>query len=428
MPASSSSERDFLSGLSDAQRRGLFAAMLVGIYVALFWVTGGLSDVPYQDEIHFAETATLFAGEFPPSLEQLRSYPEVITPLAFVLWGRLQAWTGDVLFSGRLLNMLISASLLLLVAMRRGKQGTTPILAALGILLCPYFLPLSATLYTDVLAATLGVLGTRFHVRGHHWLGCLFLVLAIATRQYMVAVPSAIAAWALWRILQGERCWSELCAGGLAAATLLGWFAFFGGLAPPAGMDYWIPRYPAPMTNAFDFRFAYGLYFLACIGAYFVVIEAVLFRRPVEWRGFLAPRSLALAAGLLVMFALFPPLYEDRVQGALERATLSLLPHSIADTGRLAIFFALAWLACQRFTRRIDLAFCLIAVNTVLMLKAQLSWDKYAFPVLLILWFLKSESLLAGDALPSPAPSGKDLLPPAGRKEAGTAPAEQAAI
>ena len=31
----------------------------------------------------------------------------------------------------------------------------------------------------------------------------------------------------------------------------------------------WLPPYPAPMSNAFSFLVAYGLYFLACIGLYF---------------------------------------------------------------------------------------------------------------------------------------------------------------
>jgi len=370
-----------------------FALLLLITLAVALAAADGLRFAPVKDEVFFIEATRHFSQQFPPSIEQLRSYSVMQTPLAFVVWGQLGHLTGDALSSGRLLNVLLVVAMLSLVALRSGDRRDERLLAAIGLLGYPYLLGVGVHLYTDVPAAFLVLAGSCAHVRGRRVLGFVLFVLAIATRQYMVAVPAAIAAWEWTQSLRGGRGgWARGAVAALAAATLLGWFAFFGGLAPQPGENRWIPGYPAPMMQAGSFMLDYGLYFLAGLGAYIVLPELVLFGNFPRWRSLATPRNAALAVGLLVFFIISPP----RDGGALYRALRLVFSPGVADGPRLVILYGLALLAVTRFTQQLDLAFWIVAANFVLMQKTQLPWDKYYMPVIAVLWFLKAEGMLEG--------------------------------
>jgi hypothetical protein len=364
--------------------------ILIALAIALP-AASGLRFAPVKDEVYFLEATHHFSQHFSPSIEQLQSYSVMQTPLAFLVWALLGRLTGDALFSGRLLNLVLVVAMLSLVALRRGDRGDQRLLAAVGLVAYPYLLGIGVHLYTDVPAAFLALAGTWAHLRGRRAVGFVLFALAIATRQYMVAIPAAIAAWEWTGSLRGERSgWLRGGVAALAAATLLGWFAVFGGLAPHPGEDRWIPGYPAPMLHAGVFMLDYGLYFLAGLGAYFVVPELLLFRDRRRWRSVATLTHAALAVGLLVLFMISPP----KDGGVLYRAVRLVIPNGVADGPRMAIFYGLALLAVVRFARRLDLAFWIVAINFLLMLKTQLPWDKYYLPVIAVLWFLKAEGML----------------------------------
>ena len=65
-----------------------------------------------------------------------------MTPLALVIWGELDYVTGDGLFYGRLLNFALTLAMTLLVAFCAPRDWPRPALAAIGLLLFPYTLPL----------------------------------------------------------------------------------------------------------------------------------------------------------------------------------------------------------------------------------------------------------------------------------------------
>lgn len=372
-------------------RRAVFAVVLTLTLATAFAIGHGLRFAPVKDEVYFLEAAHFFSGGFPPTLDQLRSYPVMQTPLAFVVWGQIEHLGGDPLFTGRLLNLALAAAIVCLVAFRRGDPSPERLLASVGLLAYPYLFGLGIHLYTDVPAAFLALLGVWAYLRGRSVLAFASLTLAIATRQYLVAVPVALVAWECTRSARGEaRRWSQGGCVALAAATLLGWFAVFGGLAPKIGEARWLPGYPAPMKEPMNFMIDYGLYFLAAIGAYVVLPEAILFRRRPCWRALATRRSAALAAGLFVLFALFPP----ASGGLLDRAARLVLAPVAADAGRIALFYGLALLAVVRFTQRLDLAFWIVAVHFALSMKMQLPWDKYYMPAIVVLWFLRAEGML----------------------------------
>lgn len=372
------------------------AVLLVAIFALAIGASGWLVAEPVKDEDHFLESARRFRGSFPPSLEQLRDYPEVINPLAFVLWGQLDRLTGNGLVAGRALNALLAAVVVAAIAFRRGRTDRTRLFAALGLLAFPYFLGLGVRLYTDVMAACIAFFGARLHLRGRPWPALALFVAAIATRQYMVAVPASLAAWELDRTLRGDaRHWREAILTAIAAATLLGWIAFFGGLGPKPGIERWTPSYPAPMFEARLFIVEYALYYLACLGGYFVVPEFALFVRRVDWRAFARRRNVWIALLLAALFAVFPPFFPNFPGGGFDRLVRLALPPGPGDVPRVALYWALACLACMRFAQRLDFAFFLVFVHAAMLTKTQLAWDKYMMPVLVLLWYLKADGRLA---------------------------------
>ena len=252
-------------------RRAWFV-LLALVYVVTFFVAERLAFEAVKDEKHFWESTQLLVGPFPPTKETLHAIPEVVTPLSFVIWGQLERVTGAGIFAPRLLNLLLSAAIVFSLAWRARDDDEVPMLAAIGVLSFPYHLALSVHLYTDVMAAFFVYLGFRaLESRRMVW-AAVALTAGVATRQYMVVFPAALAAQIAWEGWFGDRRrWRDAWPAIVAGLSLLGWFAFYGGLSSPAGLDRWIAPYPAPMMSAFDFMIEYGLYALACIGVYFVI-------------------------------------------------------------------------------------------------------------------------------------------------------------
>jgi hypothetical protein len=370
---------------------GLLAAIAL-VYGVTLVLADGLAFEPVKDERHFWSSSQLFAGPFPPDLETLRSYPEVVTPLALVVWGQLEHYTGDGMFAGRLLNWILSLWLIGLVTLGAGGRTRRAVMAAAGLAAFPYYMSLSVHLYTDLPALFLGVFGLHFHVRGRRSLAFLFFALAIATRQYLVLLPAAVAAYDLVGALRGDRTkWaSGLLAAG-AAATLLGWFAFYGGLAPAPGLAYWMPLFPAPMMEPLQFMVDYGLYALTGLAVYYVIPESILFPGAFDWRELRTPRA-AIWAGVVAVavVAVGHVLVGHEAGGPFGRAVRFALPGETLSPLRTAIFAVLAWVTIVRFSRRLDIHTWLVMGCFALSTKTQIPWEKYLLPTVGALWYLRS--------------------------------------
>jgi hypothetical protein len=149
----------------------------------------------------------------------------------------------------------------------------------------------------------------------------------------------------------------------------------------------------------------HGLYFLTCIGFYFVVVECILFRSITP---LLAPGrgAIAIAAAVTLLFLFFPPIENINppvpTMGYLDIAVRSVLP----APARVVLFWALAVVAVLRL-RPLSIGGLMLYANAVLLACAHVAWDKYALPMLATLWLLKSADRL-DEAEPAPAP---ELLP-----------------
>jgi len=377
-------------------RRALLALALLVPYAGALLYTGGLAFEPVNDEAQFWEQAAAFSEDWPPGATRLRVYEEPMTPLAFALWGGLESLHHGGIAAARLATLLASLAVLALIALQRPAvaQPAKPLLCAVGLLLFPYWIPMSVLVYTDVPATLFVVGGLLLYVRDRHVAGAVCFALAIATRQYMVTFPAAIVAWeglaALRSGVPRIRRWLPPL---LAVASLFGWFAFFGGFGPAPGLAKW-PRHTDALAAI---QPAYALYALAALGAYFVAVEFLLERR---WRS-LSLRvdrgtGFALLAATL-LFAVFTPYYPEEV-GPLNRTMAFVFgQEGLGAAVRIAILLALLLATVARFSP-LSLGAWVIAANAALMPLLYAPWEKYLLPTLAALWLLEATGALDREA------------------------------
>lgn len=373
--------------------RLLALAIFALAYVALFFVADGLQFEPTKDEVHFWPTSQYFAKNWPPDAEVLRSYRELNTPLPFIVYGALEHYTGAGIAACRGLNLLLSFLLVSVVLMKARGSDRRVIASVVGILSFPYFIGVSIHLYTDLIAAALAFAGIWCHRRSRYvWAGACF-TLAIASRQYMVAFPAAVFLDELRARWRSPRLALPLAMPALAVATLFGWYLFFGDFGPRGEIERQVISTAKPMR----LMPSYVLYFLAVVGAYFVIPEFILHRRKFDFSKRQVRWLLPAGALLALLFVFFPPLrnvdYGIPTMGFLDKAAHRVLP---ATWLRMAAYWWLAVLAILRF-RKLSLASLMVAINALLMLKAHIVWDKYALALFLVLWFLEADE--ASDAV-----------------------------
>jgi len=362
-----------------------FFAAVAAVFIALLVGFDFLRFPIRADELHFwPASVALFQNGY-PTIAQLQTYNELSTPLPFLIFGGLEHIFHGGIVVGRAVNMASSLAVLLIIG-ALGNFSLRALLCAAGLLLFPYFVLVGTHLYTDSLAVLCSVVGVALYLRGRQWGSAVCFVVSIACRQYIVAFPLAIFA----RELAGQiRCrrfaFGKLIAPAIATVSLAGWYVFFGDFAPKTALQ-------AQNVVAGRFYPEHGLYFLTCIGLYFVLLECVLFR---SVAGLLAPGfwALAMAVALAILFLFFPPIENINppvpTMGYLDIAARSVLP----TPARLALFWALAILAVLRL-RPLSTGGLMLYANAALLACAHLAWDKYALPMVATLWLLKSADRL----------------------------------
>src|SRR5438034_7573997 len=208
----------------------LFLAIAL-VYVLSFLFFQRLEFPLIWDERHFWQTTLHFSQSSIPDLERLRNYGELSTPLPFIMFGALEYFFKWGIFSGRLLNLVLSFMMTCLICLPARKTVKHSLLIGCAVLSCPYYLWLSSHLYTDIIASFFVLLGFWFYIRSQNVLSGLSFILAIASRQYMLAFPLAIAAFELFSARRaGPHVRIRWLAQLVASLSLVGWFLLFNGL------------------------------------------------------------------------------------------------------------------------------------------------------------------------------------------------------
>ena len=182
--------------LTQTHKKFLFLLSIIVLYIVLVSSLGFLK-VPCCtfDENFFWPTSLFFSEKPLLSLDDLRNYNELNTPFAFIVYGQLEYWFGQGIVAGRLLNLALSITMVLIIGWPTKEKGGRGFLCLIGLFLCPYYLWLSGWLYTEMIACFWVLMGLVGYVRRRYLWSSLAFVFAIATRQYMLAFPAAIATY-----------------------------------------------------------------------------------------------------------------------------------------------------------------------------------------------------------------------------------------
>lgn len=373
-------------------RSNYFALAFFALFYAAIYLVGDPQHAPLaRDELHFWPTSVYFSHRFPPTLEQLRSYTELSTPLPFVYFGLLEYLTHQGLWLGRLTNLLLSLACVLMVLFAGFRPATrVSFFSALLLFACPYYLGVATHLYTDAFALFFVLAALVAHSRGWFAVSACAFACAVSTRQYAVAFSLALCVWQISQSWGAKRVWKD--AGSwtsplVSVGVLMGWIIFFGGPAPAPA----IAEHALESTRTWSILPQNSGYFLACVGLYYVLPELLVFASARRALLQVSPR-FALAVVLLsaLFFAWYPPLgnsasYAFREMGYFDKA----LRVVFSDFFRVTVFYLFASLTVLRFSR-FELASLFLYANAAMLSKPLIAWDKYALPVLCVLWWIKA--------------------------------------
>src|SRR5262245_47428982 len=203
--SAATSPRGALATLGSLARGYRFSLVLTVFSFAALMAAVAPFAMPHEawgDEEHFVTTSILFGRHL--TLDTLRSYPELSTPLPFVvygLWGRL---LGFDLLTLRLLSPLIALAtyvMLHFVLHRWFEDGRIAFLGTLFVMLNPYMVGLSVFVFTDMI--TILAILVAFHgAWKEHWgryalaAGC-----ALLARQYAAFLVLSVCGWHGLRLL-----------------------------------------------------------------------------------------------------------------------------------------------------------------------------------------------------------------------------------
>ena len=418
--------------LSQSSARLLFFFGVSAVYAGLIVKWSGLNESPIWDEQNYWKASLFFSNHPLPTLQDLNNYGELNTPLPFIVFGAIERWFHLGIAAGRWLNVLLSLCIVSTIGWPRqakknnrqptDKRAAHMLLCLAGLLLCPYFLFVSGRLYTDIMACFWVLVGYMGYIHKRHALSNLAFILAIASRQYMLAFPVAIATYELAIIgtkmknavidcEQGDsliaklrQCFIDLdwkiamaavwpcLAATTSALSIIGWIYIFGGLTPSTAAVHSIQTdnpasWAVTQRTFWSVRPGVALNFLAYVGLYIVLPEWLLFQpagrlRSLKqrWRS-----AISIAAVLLLLFLYFPPLVKNH--GILARLIYDLP----AGFVQLAPLYGLALLSCLRFSCFEPLTL-MVVFNSSIVLKAH-PWDKYVLPLVVTFWYAKSVGL-----------------------------------
>ena len=400
-----------------SQQKYLFLLGISALYIALGAWLDFLKGPYWWDEESFWQTSLTFSDHLFPSLSDIREYQELNTPLAFIVFHALEHLFGKGIVAGRLLNLLLSLSMAFIIGWPTKEKGGRAILCLIGLFLCPYYLWLSGRLYTEMIACFWVLMGVLGYIRNRHLWSCIAFVLAIATRQYMVVFPAAIATYefivAAFEVRQGARIdwkaqWRWIFPF-IAAGSIFLWFYLFQGLVPAGAYQ----AKPAPdiQKTAWGMDLGGAIHYLSFIAIYIVIPEFLLFSPVVKLRYLKQQwnqercKIIIIALALLLFALIFPP--QEFASGNVKKLA-NLLPYSSL---RWSFYYILALVACLRFAKP-NLMGLFIFFNAAIMVKAH-PWDRYVLPMVVVFLYLKSLDLVDQYPLPGiPGPRRSSIEPP----------------
>jgi hypothetical protein len=382
--------------------RKLYTSLfLLLLFISLFFLKDHFTGALYQDEHHYLPAAVTFSEEPIPSISLLKSYNELNTPIPFILGGWVIHLFGEDIQYLRLLTFAVSFMLLMTFVWGAPDRSKRFFLCLAGLLAFPNYYLCSVYYYTDIFAMFTALAGTVAYVKSRHWLAVLFFIASVCCRQYMLAFPAAVVSYELLVILKRSAGFNQFVNNILsdkkwmlyviAVLSIVPWIILWNGPAPASVMED--QHYDS--DKLIQYNFGYVLYSSVVLAVYYVIPE-VLFTGKIRY--FIDyPRNYPRMFIALVIFVVFLVSFFPAKQAYNPYFTWPYLGYvdqflmTIGITGLLkqCLFGVLMMIAMMRFiSPQFNFASCVVIFNILLLGKAQLSWDKYSLPMIMVLWFL----------------------------------------
>jgi len=158
--------------------RKLYTSLFIAVlFLIIFLLKDHFTVALYQDEFHYLPTAVLFSHEIVPSIELLKSYNELNTPVPFLLGGWVVRAFGENIQHLRLLTFATSFLLLMLFIWNSPDRSRRFWLCLAGLLAFPNYYLCSVYYYTDIFALFFVLAGIIAYLKRRH-LGGLWLFVA----------------------------------------------------------------------------------------------------------------------------------------------------------------------------------------------------------------------------------------------------------
>lgn len=345
----------------------------------------------YGDEIHYYATAQKFFAPDRTFLSLLKSYPEPISPLLFIIGGLLINFFGNSLYLLRTTSLISGIVIIIIFYYLLRANGITKVFTfhiCMGsLILNPYFAGSSVLFYTDALAIAFGLLGLFFEHREKPILAALFFSLAIWTRQYFIFIPVGFILYELCRFWFFNRKFYFR----RFIAYLLPLFSFcvliiiWGGLSP-------INFYSISIEQRGIFNPQYVVYLVSITIVYTFPVLFFFYKRLFQnWKNF-----LMVGFGAFVFWFYIPgpnlPMFAGKTTLGFFDILITALPMPRNYT--LFVFFLfgiLVWSEIlQHGEKRIrTILFAFLLINFF----AHGTWDKYLLPVLPLIFLLKAPEI-----------------------------------
>jgi hypothetical protein len=380
-----------LNDMSDSKSKLITIGAILILYFIIFNLFGQLGFPIRKDETHYWPVSLKFSEDWVPSVDLLKNYGELTTPLSFIIFGTVEHLFQGGIFAGRFLNLVLSLGILFIIVFFGEGRSRKYLFSVIGVLIYPYFIGCSTHLYTDIIAAFFVLVGFVSYLNHLNLMSCLFFVLAISSRQYMLAFPSGIFIFETLSLIRAKnpnlvkpiviRSLYQL----IACLSIGVWVLFFGNFGPVLE----VARQSISTISLFRLFPEHSLYFLSCLGFYFVIPEFILLKRNTSIMSWFNKKTILVSISVFILFLLFPPYqnvnYDIPTMGYMDK----LFRMIDGDFFRMTLFYILALIACLRFLA-MNLESLFVLTNVLMMLKSHIAWDKYLLPLIVILWFLNA--------------------------------------
>jgi hypothetical protein len=384
------------------QQRKLYASLVVlSVFVFVFFLKERFTVSLYQDEFHYLPTAVFFSEEPIPSLDLLKSYNELNTPIPFILGGWVVRLFGENIQHLRLLTFFVSFALLMLFIWNSPADSRRFWLCLAGLMIFPNYYLCSVYYYTDIFAMFFVLGGIIAYLKRAHLAGFLLFSAAICCRQYMLAFPAAVVAFEIVQKFKLASDFKSFLRDAFQDNTWIFYAASILSIVP--WVLLWHGPAPAPVMaeqhydsdKLIQYNFGYVLYSSVVIAVYYVIPEMVFSGKIKQLltypKKYPKPFSICLiiVAALVVFFPAkqaHNPYFTWPYLGYVDQALMSV---GVTGFVKQLVFGLLMLITLMRFAiPKINLASWMVLVNVLLLGKAQLSWDKYSLPLIMGLWFL----------------------------------------